>query len=45
MREIGSLTGAEHWAQLTAIGCAESQRQIGDKLTRECRYYLLSSPL
>jgi predicted transposase YbfD/YdcC len=45
MGETESLAGAENWAQLTAIGCVESQRQIGDQLTRECRYYLLSSPL
>lgn len=27
------------------MGCVESQRQIGDKITRETRYYLLSLPL
>jgi predicted transposase YbfD/YdcC len=39
------LIGAENWAKLTTIGCVESQRQLGDKITREQRYYLLSLPL
>lgn len=39
------LIGAEHWAKLTTIGCVESQRQMGDKITCETRYYLLSLPL
>lgn len=39
------LMGAENWAKLTTIGCVESQRQVGDKMTRELRYYLLSLPL
>jgi predicted transposase YbfD/YdcC len=39
------LVGAERWAKLTTIGCVESQRQIGDTLTCENRYYLLSLPL
>lgn len=39
------LIGAENWAKLTTIGCVESQRQVGDKKTREMRYYLLSLPL
>lgn len=38
------LIGAENWANLTTIGCVESQRQVGDKMTREMRYYLLSLP-
>ncbi len=38
------LLGAEHWAKLTTIGCVESQRQVGDKMTCERRYYLLSLP-
>lgn len=38
------LLGAEHWAKLTTIGCVESQRQVGDKITCEKRYYLLSLP-
>jgi predicted transposase YbfD/YdcC len=39
------LIGAENWAKLRTIGCVESQRQVGDKMTREKRYYLLSLPL
>lgn len=39
------LLGAENWAKLTTIGCVESQRQVGDKITWEKRYYLLSLPL
>jgi predicted transposase YbfD/YdcC len=39
------LIGAENWANLTTIGCVESQRQVGDKMTCEMRYYLLSLPL
>jgi predicted transposase YbfD/YdcC len=39
------LIGAENWAKLTTIGCVESQRQVGDRITREKRYYLLSLPL
>ena len=39
------LIGAEKWAKLTTIGCVESQRQVGDKITSELRYYLLSLPL
>ena len=35
------LVGAEKWAKLTTIGCVESQRQVGDKITSERRYYLL----
>ncbi len=30
---------------LDLIGCVESQRQVGDKITLEKRYYLLSLPL
>jgi predicted transposase YbfD/YdcC len=39
------LVGAENWAKLTTIGCVESQRQIGHKISSERRYYLLSLPL
>lgn len=39
------LLGTENWAKLTTIGCVESQRQVGDKITWEKRYYLLSLPL
>ena len=36
-------TGA--WAHLRAIGLIERQRQVGDRRTTECHYYLLSAPL
>ena len=45
MGQTEFLVGAEHWAKLTTIGCVESQRQIGDKISSEMRYYLLSLPL
>jgi len=37
--------GAKNWAKLMTIGCVQSQRQIGDPITCESRYYLLSLPL
>lgn len=45
MGQTEYLIGAENWEKLTAIGCVESQRQIGDKITCETRYYLLSLAL
>lgn len=39
------LIGAENWAKLTTIGCVQSQRHVGDSITSETRYYLLSLPL
>jgi len=45
MGQTEYLVGAENWEKLTTIGCVESQRQIGDKITSEMRYYLLSLPL
>lgn len=45
MGQTEYLVGAENWAKLTTIGCVESQRQVGDKITSEMRYYLLSLPL
>ncbi len=45
MGQTDYLIGAENWAKLTTIGCVESQRQVGDTLSREMRYYLLSLPL
>ena len=39
------LIGAENWAKLRTIGCVEFQRQVGNKMTCERRYYLLSLPL
>jgi predicted transposase YbfD/YdcC len=45
LTEIESLPGLEQWAKLTAIGCVESQRTVGEKTSTETRYYLLSLPL
>jgi len=45
MGQTEFLVGAENWKKLTTIGCVESQRQIGDKISSEMRYYLLSLPL
>jgi len=45
MGQTEFLVGAENWKKLTTIGCVESQRQIGDKISSERRYYLLSLPL
>jgi predicted transposase YbfD/YdcC len=45
MGQTEYLIGAENWAKLTTIGAVESQRQIGEKITCETRYYLLSLPL
>lgn len=42
MGQTASLTGAENWPKLASIGCVESHRCIGDKVTNETRYYLLS---
>ncbi len=39
------LIGAENWLNLKTIGCVESQRQVGNKLSCERRYYLLSLSL
>ncbi len=45
MGQTDYLIGAENWAKLTTVGCVESQRQVGDSITREMRYYLMSLPL
>lgn len=45
MGQTDYLVGAEKWAKLTTIGCVESQRQMGDILSCEMRYYLSSLPL
>ena len=42
MGNTAYLIGAAHWAKLTTIGCVASQRQVGDKITSEKRYSLLS---
>ncbi len=45
MGQTEYLIGAENWAKLTTIGAVECQRQIGETITSETRYYLLSLPL
>lgn len=45
MGQTEYLIGAENWAKLTTVGCVESQRQVGDSISSEIRYYLLSLPL
>ncbi|MBE9071004.1 ISAs1 family transposase [Leptolyngbya cf. ectocarpi LEGE 11479] len=45
MGQTDYLIGAENWAKLTTVGCVESQRQVGDTISHEMRYYLLSLPL
>jgi hypothetical protein len=37
MGQTELLTGAENWAKLTSIGCVESQRRIGDKITTHAK--------
>jgi predicted transposase YbfD/YdcC len=43
--DVSSLPERQKWANLSAVGCVESQRTIGDKITTEKRYYLLSQVL
>jgi predicted transposase YbfD/YdcC len=43
--DVTSLPERKKWANLSAVGCVESQRTIGDKTTTEKRYYLLSQVL
>jgi predicted transposase YbfD/YdcC len=43
--DVSSLPDRKRWVELSAIGCVESQRIIGDKITIEKRYYLLSESL
>jgi predicted transposase YbfD/YdcC len=43
--DITSLPGRKKWANLTAVGCMESHRIVGNKISTEKRYYLLSQPL
>jgi predicted transposase YbfD/YdcC len=45
LSDLSSLSELKKWAQLTAVGCVESQRQVGDKVSLERRYYLLSESL
>jgi predicted transposase YbfD/YdcC len=39
------LEEGHHWPGLGAIGMVEAERRIGEKRTRESRYYLLHTPL
>jgi predicted transposase YbfD/YdcC len=43
--DVLSLPDRKKWANLIAVGCVESQRTVGDKTTKEYRYYLLSQAL
>jgi predicted transposase YbfD/YdcC len=43
--DVFALSDRKKWANLTAVGCVESQRTVGDKITTEKRYYLLSVAL
>lgn len=45
MSDVQSLPERKKWVNLSAVGCVESQRTIGDKTTTEKRYYLLSQAL
>ena len=40
--DIDWIEGKEDWKNLKIIGMVESERQIGDKVTKETRYYLSS---
>lgn len=42
--DIDWLEGKADWKELKSIGMVESEREIGDKLTRETRYYISSLP-
>ena len=42
--EVDWFEDKSKWAKLTSFGMVESERQIGDKTTRETRYYISSLP-
>ncbi len=42
--EIDWFEDKSKWAKLTSVGMVESERHIGDKITRETRYYISSLP-
>ena len=42
--DIDWLEGKTDWKELKSIGMVESEREIGDKLTKETRYYISSLP-
>lgn len=39
------LPGFGEWQDLVSVGCVEATREVGDKVSRECRYYLSSLPV
>jgi predicted transposase YbfD/YdcC len=42
--EIDWFEDKSKWAKLSSVGMVESERHIGDKITRETRYYISSLP-
>lgn len=42
--DIDWLEGKVDWKELKSIGMVESEREIGDKITKETRYYISSLP-
>lgn len=42
--DIEWLEGKADWKEIKSIGMVESEREIGDKLTKETRYYISSLP-
>jgi len=40
--DLSRIAGSEKWKNLSAIGMVESERHIGDKISIERRYYILS---
>jgi len=42
--EVDWFEDKSKWAKLTSFGMVESERHIGDKITRETRYYISSLP-
>lgn len=45
LSDVDGIPALKQWAELTAIGCIESQRTVGVKTTVEKRYFLLSLEL
>jgi predicted transposase YbfD/YdcC len=43
--DVRSLPDRKKWANLTAVGCMESHRIVGNKISTEKRYYLLSQSM
>lgn len=42
--DIEWLEGKADWKEIKSIGMVESEREIGDKITKETRYYISSLP-